>query len=75
MTSFMTNEDTSDANSDGAQMKVITSTNGGVSWGASVVTGTTAHWPGLYGRDSTHFLALYGKDGSGVVSQSYTLVN
>ena len=73
--SFMTNEDTTNAESDGAQMKVITSVDGGKTWGNSVVTGTQAHWPGLFNKDQTHFLALYNKDGVGVVSQSYALVN
>ncbi|CAJ2500315.1 Uu.00g031680.m01.CDS01 [Anthostomella pinea] len=73
--SFMTNEDVAGTNGiDGAQMKVVTSTNGGSSWSASVVTGQAAsHWPGLFDLDSTHFLALYSKDGLGAVSQTYTL--
>lgn len=72
--SFMTNEDTDDAESDGAEMKVISSTNGAKTWSDSVVTGTHAHWPGLFSQDKTHFLALYGKDGVGSVSQSYKLI-
>ncbi|KAI1811661.1 glycoside hydrolase family 93 protein [Poronia punctata] len=74
--SFMTDESTGSNGSDGAQMKVITSTNGGKTWSASVVTGDVAsHWPGLFARDSTHFLALYSKNGLGAVSQLYQLVN
>jgi hypothetical protein len=74
--SFMTDESIGDTGADGGQMKVVTSTNGGNSWGGSVVTGNVAsHWPGLFTRDSTHFLALYSKDGLGAVSQLYQLAN
>ncbi|KAI1192616.1 glycoside hydrolase family 93 protein [Nemania serpens] len=74
--SFMTDESVGGTGADGAQMKVITSTNGGGSWSGSVVTGQVAsHWPGLFARDSTHFLALYSKDGIGAVSQLYQLAN
>ncbi|KAI0454830.1 glycoside hydrolase family 93 protein [Xylaria acuta] len=73
--SFMTDESTGANGADGAQMKVVTSTNGGQTWGGSVVTGQVAsHWPGLFTRDSTHFLALYSKDGQGAVSQLYQIV-
>ncbi len=74
--SFMTNEDVAGTNGyDGAQMKVITSTDGARSWSGSVVTGEAAsHWPGVFNRDPTHFLALYSKDGLGAVSQLYELV-
>lgn len=76
MVSFMTDESVGGTGADGAQMKVITSTNGGGSWSGSVVTGQVAsHWPGLFARDSTHFLALYSKDGIGAVSQLYQLAN
>ncbi|KAI8951942.1 glycoside hydrolase family 93 protein [Xylaria longipes] len=72
--SFMTDESVGATGADGAQMKVITSTTGGKTWGAGVVTGEVAsHWPGLFARDSTHFLALYSKDGLGAVSQLYQL--
>ncbi|KAI0430438.1 glycoside hydrolase family 93 protein [Xylaria sp. FL1042] len=74
--SFMTDESVGSNGADGAQMKVITSTNGGATWSAAVVTGEVAsHWPGLFARDSTHFLALYSKDGLGAVSQLYQLAN
>ncbi|KAJ8119713.1 hypothetical protein ONZ43_g3398 [Nemania bipapillata] len=74
--SFMTDESIGDTGADGGQMKVITSTDGGKSWGSSVVTGNVAsHWPGLFTRDSTHFLALYSKNGLGAVSQVYELEN
>ncbi|KAI0404676.1 glycoside hydrolase family 93 protein [Xylaria palmicola] len=74
--SFMTDESVGTAGADGAQMKVVTSTNGGATWGGSVVTGEVAsHWPGLFARDATHFLALYSKDGLGAVSQLYQLAN
>ncbi|KAL7928402.1 glycoside hydrolase family 93 protein [Trichoderma chlorosporum] len=79
VTSFMTNEDvagTGPNGIDGAQMKVVTSTNEGATWGATTVTGNKgSHWPGLYTLDQTHFLALYSFDGLGAVSQSYQLVN
>ncbi|KAI0114532.1 glycoside hydrolase family 93 protein [Nemania sp. FL0031] len=76
VTSFMTDESIGDTGADGGQMKVVTSTNGGNSWSSSVVTGEVAsHWPGLFTRDSTHFLALYSKDGLGAVSQLYQLAN
>lgn len=73
--SFMTDEDIDGTNGyDGAQMKVITSTDGARSWSGSVVTGEKAsHWPGLFNRDPNHFLALYSKDGLGAVSQLYEL--
>ncbi|KAI0531815.1 glycoside hydrolase family 93 protein [Xylaria digitata] len=72
--SFMTDESIGGTGADGGQMKVVTSTNGGYSWNGSVVTGEVAsHWPGLFARDSTHFLALYSKDGLGAVSQLYQL--
>jgi hypothetical protein len=74
--SFMTDESTGGNGADGAQMKVITSTNGGKTWSGSVVTGEVAsHWPGLFAQDSTHFLALYSKNGVGAVSQLYQLAN
>ncbi|KAI1171095.1 glycoside hydrolase family 93 protein [Nemania sp. FL0916] len=74
--SFMTDESIGATGADGGQMKVITSTNGGNSWSSSVVTGQVpSHWPGLFTRDSTHFLALYSKGGTGAVSQSYELAN
>ncbi|KAI1426942.1 glycoside hydrolase family 93 protein [Xylaria sp. FL1777] len=74
--SFMTDESVGSNGADGAQMKVVTSTTGGATWNASVVTGQVAsHWPGLFARDSTHFLALYSKDGLGAVSQLYQLTN
>ncbi|KAI1644005.1 glycoside hydrolase family 93 protein [Daldinia loculata] len=73
--SFMTNEDVEGTSGyDGAQMKVITSVDGGKTWSGSVVTGEAAsHWPGVFNRDATHFLALYSKDGLGAVSQLYEL--
>lgn len=53
-------------------MKVITSVDGGNSWGGSAVTGPAAsHWPGVFNRDATHILALYSKDGL-VLLLSYT---
>ncbi|KAI1277639.1 glycoside hydrolase family 93 protein [Xylaria sp. FL0933] len=74
--SFMTDESVGSNGADGAQMKVVTSTTGGATWSAAVVTGEVAsHWPGLFARDSTHFLALYSKDGLGAVSQLYQLAN
>ncbi|KAI0836673.1 glycoside hydrolase family 93 protein [Hypoxylon sp. FL0890] len=75
--SFMTNEDIDGTSGyDGAQMKVITSVDAGKTWSGSVVTsGAASHWPGLFNRDPTHFLALYSKDGLGAVSQLYELKN
>ena len=75
--SFMTNEDVEGTNGyDGAEMKVITSVDGGRSWSGSVVTGPAAsHWPGIFNRDPTHILALYSRDGLGAVTQLYELVN
>ncbi|KAI0097778.1 glycoside hydrolase family 93 protein [Hypoxylon sp. NC0597] len=75
--SFMTNEDVDGTNGyDGAQMKVITSIDGGKTWSGSVVTGEApSHWPGVFNRDPTHFLALYSRDGLGAVSQLYELQN
>ncbi|KAI1751923.1 glycoside hydrolase family 93 protein [Xylaria castorea] len=74
VTSFMTDESIGATGADGGQMKVVTSTTGGRTWNASVVTGQVAsHWPGLFSRDSTHFLALYSKNGLGAVSQLYQL--
>ncbi|CAG9941630.1 unnamed protein product [Clonostachys rosea f. rosea IK726] len=75
--SFMTNEDRAGTNGyDGAQMKVITSTDGARSWSAGTVTGEVAsHWPGVFNVDPTHFLALYSKDGLGIVTQRYELTN
>ncbi|TDZ34297.1 hypothetical protein C8035_v010769 [Colletotrichum spinosum] len=75
--SFMTNEDA--GRGDGynfGQMKVITSVDGGKSWSGSVVTGDAeAHWPGVFNRDPAHFLALYNREGLGLVSQLYELAN
>ncbi|RYP42823.1 hypothetical protein DL770_011637 [Monosporascus sp. CRB-9-2] len=76
--SFMTNEDwTEGANGyDGAEMKVITSVDGGRTWSGSVVVGPAhSHWPGIFNRDPTHFLALYSRDEIGAVSQLYELAN
>lgn len=71
----MTNNDVDGTNGyDGAQMQVITSTDGGRNWSGAVTTGDKAsHWPGLFNRDPNHFLALYSKDGLGAVSQLYEL--
>ncbi|KAJ9139363.1 Glycoside hydrolase family 93 protein [Pleurostoma richardsiae] len=74
--SFMTNDDVSLVNNyDGAQMKVVTSVDGAKTWSASVVMGESAHWPGLFNRDPTHFLVLYSSDDLGAVSQLYQLVD
>ncbi|KAL7622836.1 hypothetical protein AAE478_006515 [Parahypoxylon ruwenzoriense] len=75
--SFVTNEDVDGTNGyDGAQVKVITSVDGGRTWSSSVVTGEAAsHWPGTFNHDATHILALYSKDGLGVVNQLYELQN
>jgi hypothetical protein len=79
VTSFMTNEDVAGTGGngiDGAQMKVVTSTNGGSTWSGTTITGQAgSHWPGLYTVDQTHFLALYTFNGLGAVSQAYQLVN
>ncbi|PON21372.1 hypothetical protein TGAM01_v209823 [Trichoderma gamsii] len=79
ITSFMTDEDVAGipgSGYDGAQMKVVTSIDGGQTWGPATVTGDArSHWPGLYTLNQTHFLALYSKDGLGAVSQHYQLVN
>ncbi|KAK3317122.1 glycoside hydrolase family 93 protein [Cercophora scortea] len=79
VTSFMTNEAVNVAQLDGAQMKVVTSVDGGRRWSsdggdATVTAETGSHWPGLYTLSSTTFLALYSKDGLGAVSQMYSLV-
>lgn len=75
--SLMTNEDVDNGHGyDFADMKVITSVDGGETWGGSVVMGPAqAHWPGLFNRDPTHFLALYPREGVGAVSQLYKLAN
>ncbi|KAI0904661.1 glycoside hydrolase family 93 protein [Ustulina deusta] len=74
--SFMTDESVGSTGADGAQMKVVTSTTRGATWSSAVVTGEVAsHWPGLFTRDSTHFLALYSRDGLGAVSQVYHVAN
>ncbi|KAF6826018.1 bnr asp-box repeat domain protein [Colletotrichum plurivorum] len=75
--SFMTNEDVDPRGGyNFGQMKVVTSVDGGKSWSGSVVTGEAqAHWPGLFNRDATHFLALYSREGQGLVSQLYELQN
>ncbi|UKZ76834.1 hypothetical protein TrVFT333_004549 [Trichoderma virens FT-333] len=79
VTSFMTNEDVAGTGGngiDGAQMKVVTSTDGGSTWSGTTVTGDArSHWPGLFTLDQNHFLALYTKDGLGAVSQDYQIVN
>jgi hypothetical protein len=73
--SFMTDEDTGSSGYDGGEMKVMTSTDGGRTWGPSVVVGPArAHWPGIFNVDPTHFLALYSRDGFGLVTQRYELV-
>lgn len=76
--SFMTNEDVDGDGRwayDGAQMKVIVSTDRAQSWGSSVVlAGKGSHWPGLFAVDATHFLALYSKDGYGAMSHVYKLI-
>ncbi|CAG9952389.1 unnamed protein product [Clonostachys rosea f. rosea IK726] len=66
----MTNEDVAGTSGyDGAQMKVITSTDGGGrAWGEAA-----SHWPGVFNVDSTHFLALYPRDGMGAVSYIQSL--
>lgn len=71
---FMTNEDGGSDMLDGGKMKVVTSTDGGRSWSAAVVTGETgSHWPGMYSLDSSTFLVLYAFDGAGLLSQKYQL--
>ncbi len=77
--SFMTNEGDDVPQVDGSQMKVVTSSDGARTWSnasasATVVGATGSHWPGLFGTDPTHFLALYSLDGLGAVGQLYELV-
>ena len=72
----MTDESVGSTGADGAQMKVVTSTNGGVTWSTAVVTGEVAsHGPGLFARDSEHFLVLYSRDAYGAGSQLYQLAD
>ena len=69
---FMTNENTNTPHLDGGQMKVVTSTDGGKSWGGATVTGGTgSHWPGMFALNNDEFLALYSQNGHGLVSQKY----
>ncbi|KND86905.1 hypothetical protein TOPH_08448 [Tolypocladium ophioglossoides CBS 100239] len=74
---FMSNEDVDPRNGnyvDGGQMKVVTSTNGGLIWSDPVVTGTKgSHWPGLFSLDDSHFLGLWQQDPEGLVSQKFRL--
>ncbi|OAA71876.1 glycoside hydrolase family 93 protein [Akanthomyces lecanii RCEF 1005] len=69
---FMTNENTNTPQLDGGQMKVVTSTDGGKSWGGATVTGEAgSHWPGMVALNNNGFLALYSQNGHGLVSQKY----
>lgn len=75
--SFQTNEETSltapAPNYVGnTTTKLITSTNGGASWGNKITVGKAVSvWPGLYALDASNLLVLF--DNGGVKSQKVTL--
>ncbi|KAI9147534.1 hypothetical protein HJFPF1_12560 [Paramyrothecium foliicola] len=72
---FLTNEDVAgDPGYEYAEMKVITSNDGARTWSEATVVGSGAGWPGLFNIDSEHFLALYHKKGTGLVSHKWALV-
>ena len=65
--SFMTDEDSANGVwPAGAAMKVVTSTNGGASWGSKTTLFTNSpnsYWPGLLTLDGVSFLALADQAG------------
>ena len=75
--SFMTNEDSSlSAPSNGyttdTAAKLITSGDGGVTWGNKITVGQVQSvWPGLYSLGGTSFLMLF--DNNGAKCQTITL--
>ena len=72
--SFMSNEAGNGPGVDNGEMKVVTSTDGGVTWsGATVISGLGSHWPGMQVLDDKNFLALYSFSGLGLVSHKHTV--
>ena len=65
--SFMTDEDSPNGQwPAGAAMKVVTSTNGGASWGGKTTifsSSPNSYWPGLLSLDTGSFLALADQGG------------
>ena len=66
--SFQTNEDDPAPGGDyvgNTAAKLITSTNGGASWGNKITVGKAiSHWPGLQALDATGFLMLFDYGGA-----------
>ena len=73
--SFMTDESTGGTASNwpgSSEAKVITSGDGGRTWGNKVTVGPDAsYWPGLVGVDGSNFLYLY--QGNGALAQPVSL--
>jgi hypothetical protein len=70
---FMSNEAGGGPGVDGGEMKAVTSTDGGRTWGpATVIGGLPSHWPGMYALDDRMFLALYGGP-RGLVSHRWSI--
>jgi hypothetical protein len=59
---FMTNEGTNSSGTVPGDFKVVTSVDGGQTWGKSVTLAREAIWPGLYSLGRDRFLALYSVD-------------
>ena len=73
--SFMTDEDSSSTGTypDDCQIKLVTSSNEGASWGSSVLVGdAVSHWAGELDLDDSSWLVLYANEPS-VYSQKMTL--
>jgi hypothetical protein len=68
--SFMTNEEQTFAGVDGGHFKVVTNSDGTAgSWSSkTTIAGPEAHWPAMLTLNETNFLAIYSKNGLGLVS-------
>ena len=75
--SFQTNEDSSlnapsSAYTTNTAAKLITSGDGGLTWGSKISVGKVlSAWPGLYAQGGTSFLMLF--DNGGAKAQTITL--
>ncbi|KAI9878377.1 MAG: hypothetical protein M1830_001082 [Pleopsidium flavum] len=72
--SFMTDEDTQQHHwIDGASAKLVTSTDGGRTWGNKVLVGPVqSNWPGLLDLDENRFLMMFDHGGAMVQELSFS---
>ena len=72
---FMTNENGGGSGGvDGGEMMTVTSTDGGHTYSGPTIVGPIgSHWPGMLSLSSNSFLAMFGLDGVGMISQIWNI--